>query len=699
MAYVFRDDKLARVIDPSGRIEPEGRPSNADLDAITADWSKTWWNNTRNGNTSHMILSYPKGVSVDQVAAITRDVCQQMFEGPERHYQFVAAIHDDTEHHPHAHVIVNRRADDDTLFTMRSGTEHSYEGFREAMATHGERYGVYLDPSFRFERGITDRQPDRDEQRAAQEAKRPPKDQARAGRSLQYHDGLVNHASALASSMAVIAQAADARRLEEAYTRLSKMLDNRTGDQIMPPLSEQELERFDQTAQLLGTALERAEQTLQDRDPAARVEAERELADVMKDMTRLREGDPNVADLNREPESASLYEHRLGENPFALRSAEVQERLGEIERDYGIPADAVTARLEAGAGSNYVEQEWIKADAQAIMERDGLRFDNPVEREQVMDRLDEAYDQMRSIMVEARAIEYLPHLDRDYSWEPPERETYVYMDDRAETDLTDVLDHYRQNGASERWIAENGAELLEELYDRRTDEVAAFARDHDELQPAQAVYDRGMDQGSLEFTEAERAEMYASTQDRGLHREGHNELRQAVGEDLMQRYPNMPHHAADRFSGVIAAGYEEERQRLIGDRMRDNMDSFGRGQDPVTYDMHQRALETGEIARTAQEHREVVDHVRENLTPDEYERFERGDLSAADRITNGDPTLARQLLHEVEVDARERGVQYDRHAEDRLREEGNALARSMGYGDQREMYDSERERDDDERGR
>ncbi|SNT41969.1 type IV secretion system T-DNA border endonuclease VirD2, partial [Jannaschia aquimarina] len=88
LGYVFRDDKLARVIDPTGRIEPHAEPEMADINRLTLDWSTDWWRNTRNGNTSHMILRYPKGTTIAQVETITRGVCEEMFEGEDRRFKY-----------------------------------------------------------------------------------------------------------------------------------------------------------------------------------------------------------------------------------------------------------------------------------------------------------------------------------------------------------------------------------------------------------------------------------------------------------------------------------------------------------------------------------------------------------------------------------------------------------------------------------
>ena len=57
--YIFRDDKVAEVIDPSGILRAHDEPTNKQINRLVDSLSDNWWANTRNGQSSHMILSFP----------------------------------------------------------------------------------------------------------------------------------------------------------------------------------------------------------------------------------------------------------------------------------------------------------------------------------------------------------------------------------------------------------------------------------------------------------------------------------------------------------------------------------------------------------------------------------------------------------------------------------------------------------------
>lgn len=539
--YVFRDDKLARVIDPTGRLDPDARPDAAQLDRLTRTWSRSWWAGTRNGNTSHMILSYPKGVSVDQVERITRDVCAQMFDDGARRFRYVAAVHDDTDHHRHAHVIVNRRADDDTLFTMRSGTEHSYEGFREAMAEHGARYGVHLDPSFRFERGETARQPTWTEQRSAQTEGRVPADRSREGVSYDYHAGLVDRARAMAGVLSVLARESESEHLADVYGALFDRLGTPDGGDLGEALRElqveydpddgdprafaaEEMRQVEALADHAATDIARAEREQAEDDPAARALGEWRMAAMLRALTHLTPELPGLKGLQDAPQAGSIYQHGPGPTPEALHDPSVQARLTDVERDHGIPAAAVTARLGCAGVSAHLEATWIAADIRSIQTRHGLSFQD--DRAEVVDRLDDAHAALRDPLVAAGAIRYLPHLDPNYLWVPPEPETYTYGDDRTGDATRVMVEHYRDAGAPQDWIEENLDLLSEDLADNRAEAQAAFLARHPNIV---ATLER--------FDDATSAPDTAP---------GPAETRQGIGSAFIDRYPDMPHALADR---------------------------------------------------------------------------------------------------------------------------------------------------------
>lgn len=152
------------------RLGEEGRLSESQKDAICDDWQDTWRGSSKLGFTSHMLLSFPPDVSVDQVRDIAMDWCEHFFESG--HYEdtwdYFVAIHDDRENN-HAHIILNNRGNDfGTWFSCWRDGIVSPQLMREVQAEIAEKYGVVLDATTRLERGITEKQPTIEEVYAAQ---------------------------------------------------------------------------------------------------------------------------------------------------------------------------------------------------------------------------------------------------------------------------------------------------------------------------------------------------------------------------------------------------------------------------------------------------------------------------------------------------------------------------------------------------
>ena len=121
--------KADAVLDSRGIYEQEGPLSSQDALSAAERWSQDWHGKTRTGQTSHMLMSFPSGTDTAAVRAISERICERFFEG---RYDYIAAIHTDRDH-PHTHIVVNRRGFEGDLFTLRVGTEYSYQSFKEAM--------------------------------------------------------------------------------------------------------------------------------------------------------------------------------------------------------------------------------------------------------------------------------------------------------------------------------------------------------------------------------------------------------------------------------------------------------------------------------------------------------------------------------------------------------------------------------------
>lgn len=470
--YIFRDDKVAEVIDPSGIVKAHDEPTNQQINRLVTNLSDNWWAKTRNGQTSHMILSFPQGTSIKDVAEIVRDVCEEKFDSGDVRYKYVAAIHDDQEHHPHAHIVLNRRGSDNSLFNMRRDTDHSYEAFREAMAAHAERRGIMLDSTSRFERGITDRQPTQTEQWNASREGRAPAQRPRTGADLQYAQQIISFAQIGYEAMAVIAANADCARLERTYHDMANMLMSSEGEYKMPVLSADELEKFDQYASLLNDALAKSQEVLLTKDATARVPYEKQLTDNMAAFTALSPDAGYAKGLHEDPRGQSIYMHETG-NRYA--PSEMTERIEQYTQGTGLEAQAITARLQTGAGNLYLEQMWMQDDLRQLAKASDLNLSDPNERQQAVSELTNAYQEIREDLIENRMLRVVPHLEADYLNEKGQRQ----ITEIERRDLTDAFN--RQDWQPGRGADENHYEDVMSGIDelrQQSETVAEQSRSH-----------------------------------------------------------------------------------------------------------------------------------------------------------------------------------------------------------------------------
>lgn len=678
MNYIFNEDKVARIIDPTGRVDTYGAMENADINRVTLDWSVDCWNGTRNGNTSHMILSYPGGTSIDDVETITRAVCEEMFESGDARFKYVAAIHDDTEDHPHAHVIVNRRGSDNKLFSMRSGTEYSYEGFRESMAVHAGRIGIHLDPTFRFERGVRQKQPERSEQLLAQKEARAPRQERWNGLEHIALGDKIEHAKIVYNAMSVIAANADCERLEASYLSMAQIVDvNGMGeDFIMPELSADELERFDQYVTVLNDAHERTERVLERKDAAARVPVEVKLTKNMQALTNLNPDAPYAKALHQRPDGSSIYMHKLGENAQDLHSEKVQDLLKGLEKDYGLQADAITARIEAQVDSRHLENMWVKDDFDRTLAASGLDPADPKDREEALDLVSDAHQVMREELVAAGVLKVVPHLDAEYQWSPPRSAVYTYVPERLKTEIGETIQHYKEGGAPDEWITENKATLQNDVTERHKAERKDFMAAN--LEATAQVYKIMERDGAGGFTigdEKAAQELVDHIKNQPLPDMERETICQAMGAEFVARYPDIPHHTADELGQFQAIIYDMMEQDRHLERERELT-------PPAELDgpfsrFYARKDADEILFKSREEMDEIVRLLRETSTPEQFRRISEGHLDGIKHITR-DPVFGAQLAGTLEVWQNTNSIARSREAENRFTEHSEELARAFG---------------------
>jgi len=365
-----------------------GLTDRATLDAhekskIIDQWSGTWRGTSKLGFTSHMLLSFPTDVSIEQVKGIALEWCEHFFESG--HYgdewDYVVAVHDDRDH-PHAHILLNNRGKDQGVwFSCWADGVMSPQLMREKQAEIAENYGVALDATTRLERGMFTKAAGLEEIYAA-------KAEGRNAREITLTDQEASMAQA-----AVIGFSKEYRDVADALDRADKS-HLATSVRLMAKALEAgntwQIEQGDidlDEIRTVGDAIDYAE---------TRIEEIRDHADTLEQPDRtafeLRAA-PVIASLSQlvpDPELRTAYNQELaetyppGSSAMDLASvfgvAERSDALDEILRDgeaLGLNIDETLVRLEAGGTKNHgLAQDWVERDLTAILAKDGLAFED-----------------------------------------------------------------------------------------------------------------------------------------------------------------------------------------------------------------------------------------------------------------------------------------------------------------------------------
>ena len=155
LSYITRDNKLSHFVDSRGTFDGKTKFEDKDIKKLTDRFAERWDSGFRPkmGNTTHMLMSFPKGTRSEDVRDIASDVCERFFETDEGHFDYVIAVHKDREH-PHAHIVLNRRSQEGEFFYLGRDHRFNYDDFRFAMVEEAEKYGVKLEATRRIDRGV-----------------------------------------------------------------------------------------------------------------------------------------------------------------------------------------------------------------------------------------------------------------------------------------------------------------------------------------------------------------------------------------------------------------------------------------------------------------------------------------------------------------------------------------------------------------
>ncbi|HJO52719.1 relaxase/mobilization nuclease domain-containing protein [Phaeobacter gallaeciensis] len=447
---------------------------------IIEDWAGTWRGSTKLGFTSHMLLSFPTDVTVDQVCDIAMDWTEHFFESGEYgdQWDYVLAVHDDRAH-KHAHIILNNRGvENGTWFSCWAEGVMSPQLMREKQAEIAEGYGVTLDATTRLERGIFEKPAGIEEiYRAKEEARLPREIVMTAQESAMAQAQVVGFAKDY-KYLADLLDRMDQRHMARAVRGMADGLGSGTPWNF----TEGEIDMKD--IKTVGDAIDYSERTIEalrlkaeELDPAERAAFEAKAAPIIADLSQM------VPD----PELRARFGKQL-EEPYppgagsevliaALQSGNDEGLRYVLERaeEVGMDSEELVARITAGGTRNYgMAQDWVERDMNAVLAKDGLSVETASD-----DQLDAALEKVDGVMdaLMERAKELGVEIGRTLADEEEATLPLIDEDDRTPNPyLQDLADMLRDGKLTEEQEEVVERTLQSELFKELGEEGLAALR-------------------------------------------------------------------------------------------------------------------------------------------------------------------------------------------------------------------------------
>ncbi|WP_233589039.1 hypothetical protein [Falsigemmobacter faecalis] len=85
-----------------------------------------------------------------------------------------------------------------------------------------------------------------------------------------------------------------------------------------------------------------------------------------------------------------------------MEAPELREKLSAALQGSGIDSEAVLARVQEGAGSAALEEQWLSQDLKAIADHSGFNLREPAGREAALGKLEAVHDRLGEVLSEAQ---------------------------------------------------------------------------------------------------------------------------------------------------------------------------------------------------------------------------------------------------------------------------------------------------------
>lgn len=407
--------------------DPNGRTLTKDERAeIVEMWSDTWSGSPKNGQTTHLLLSFPADLAPKKARMIAETWAAEMFQSgihAEDEWAYVAALHTDRAN-PHVHIVVNNRGiENGTWFFMSKSHVFNLAMMKERVVELAAEDGVHLDATSRLERGILSYGPSRAEIEGAKREHRPVRERMREGRALQ--DALAEIATnaAIARNLAGIADQVSLAEIAANLSKAASILER--GGIILP--KDMEITMQQETAQSQSDLrqafagwFENAETKIAAKELQDRQDLRRQLYEISGNILQSL-GDDRGAELMRRGARAAVYQTRLEVGQIerdgkavALSPIASEEMRRDVQAEgakIGIRPEIIAARLDTGAGNAWQERDWMKADLLAVAEAKRLDLTREKDRSLAAELVDGFYSSAAKVL--DRTLEPVQHNRND----------------------------------------------------------------------------------------------------------------------------------------------------------------------------------------------------------------------------------------------------------------------------------------------
>lgn len=606
-------------------------------DRFTARWGEGF--NPKLGHTTHLLMSYPVGTRATDVRDISEAVARRFFANEHRTFDYIIAVHEDRDH-PHAHLVLNRRAQEGEYFYLGRDHHFNYDAFRLAMVEEAEHVGVRLEATRRLDRGVTTYAAHEAEVHAAKAEGRAVIERPRVG-----HD-LARAAAEIATTTyryrALAAEASEEGRedIANALFRAGEILAQNGRLEQDGEVYMDSDQSFDELRSRFAERADRVEALIQAMPEGERAAAEKQVNAIYADMAHMQPLGLRSSTLTQAPSDGGVYSE-ANLNPELvgrMRESATRAQIETALRGTGISSEAVIARVEQGAGNAALEREWLSRDLERIAEMDGLNLERREDLRAASDRLNEVHVQLGTLLERAGVLKDDGVVEE------------VEIDDRVPPHLDQlsinrmasrIRDELMVAGQGEDFdtrferiqaMAERG-EIESLARERIGEEQRTYLRERPEIitSPVEAYDDimpyaeRIVDRETFDRVAREVETIAARV---GTDRD----LADAVAQDFKTRYPDMPDHLARGLGRTYAKVDEMRNDEAVARVREERLDDahLDRAKTLTIEDVvaRERAQQFGRALTDEADRLAYRTDVERRLTDDQLDRLRKGDTAS-----------------------------------------------------------------------